>query len=133
MPRSMRMRRPAEFQGVRSKGKSTAGKHLALACLRDESLQDFRFGFVTSKRVGNAVARNRVRRRLRAIARREGSALEPGHWIVSIARKGAAEASFDELHREWKALARRLGILKRDGEDSPQGQKIWTLQKNGKG
>ena len=113
------MRRQAEFAGVRRKGRSTAGRFLVLATLRDELLSDFKFGFVTSRRVGNAVERNCVRRRLRAIVQREGGELVRGHFIVSIARRGAAEASYDELHREWKALAQKIGILSLERKNGP--------------
>ena len=112
----MRMRRKSEFLRVRQKGISCAGRFLVLACLRDETVPDFRFGFVTSKRVGNAVARNRVRRRLRSIVQREGEDLERGHYVVTIAKSGAAEASFDDLREDWAALVRRCGLRREPGD-----------------
>jgi ribonuclease P protein component len=104
------MRRQSEFLLVRRNGKSCAGRYLVLACLQDKSVPDFKFGFVTSRRVGNAVARNLVRRRLRSIVQREGEGIEQGHYMVMIARKGAAEASFDALRRDWKSLVGRCGL-----------------------
>ena len=116
MPRSMRMRHREEFLAVRRKGRSSRGKYLVLSCLPDAVIPQWRFGFITPGRVGNAVARNLVRRRLRAIVRGEGEHLLPGSYIVTIARWKAAEATFDELRTEWIGLAQRCGILRPVGD-----------------
>ena len=67
-----------------------------------------RFCFVTGKRVGNAVVRNRVKRRLREIVRNSASA--PGWDTVLIARKGAGDADFSELERAVHNLIRRTRL-----------------------
>jgi ribonuclease P protein component len=71
----------------------------------------WRAGFVTSARVGGAVVRNRVRRRLREIVRRHQHELRQGVWFVIIARYEVATASYDALEDEWLRLARRASIL----------------------
>jgi ribonuclease P protein component len=68
-------------------------------------------GFITSRRVGGAVVRNRVRRRLREIVRIDRPRLKPGCWLVLIARQKAAGVEFEELQREWRALAARAGLF----------------------
>ena len=93
-----------------------------LSCLSGGVIPDWKFGFITPKRVGNAVARNRVRRRLRAIVRGEGEHLVPGSYVVTIARWRAAEATFDELRTEWLGLARRCGILRVTGDGGGDGK-----------
>jgi ribonuclease P protein component len=70
-----------------------------------------RAGFVTSGRIGGAVVRNRVRRRLREIVRRHQHELRQEIWFVIIARYEAATASYDALQDEWLRLARRASIL----------------------
>ena len=70
-----------------------------------------RIGLITSRRVGNAVNRNRVRRRLREMVRFARPQMKEGHWIVLIARRHAAEAEFKTIEREWLSLARRASIL----------------------
>lgn len=70
-----------------------------------------RFGIVTSKRVGNAVVRNRVRRRLREICRLHRPELRPDAMVVVVAKPAGAAATFQELHEEWLILARRLSIF----------------------
>lgn len=111
-PRSRRITRRADFQRVRTKGKSLKGRFLVLGYLRDENLAgSWRLGLITTKRIGNAVVRNRVRRRLRGIVQRIGERFETGTWIVLIARHSAADASSEQLEKEWKWLMHRADLM----------------------
>ena len=76
-----------------------------------ESEEKFRVGLVTSRRLGGATVRNRVRRRLREIVRRNQHALKGGTWLVVIARPAAAQADSAALEEEWLRLARRAELL----------------------
>jgi ribonuclease P protein component len=76
-----------------------------------ENSGPWRAGFVTSSRLGGAVFRNRVRRRLREIVRRHQQELRQGIWFVIIARHEAVSASFAALEDEWLRLAKRASIL----------------------
>jgi len=71
----------------------------------------FKIGVVTSKRIGGAVARNRVRRRLREIVRRDQPRLRNGFWLVLVARPSAAEADYASLAKEWDRLVGRAEII----------------------
>ena len=106
------MTRRSEFAGVRQGGRSQAGRYLVMATLEDAAVVGFKFGFVTSKRVGNAVVRNLVRRRLRAIVREEGESLSAWRYIVLIARYRAGEASQEDLAKDFRKLVKRLEIGK---------------------
>jgi len=68
-------------------------------------------GIIASRRVGGAVARNKVRRRLRELIRVSRPDFPVGTLIVAIAKPASAIASFEELRGEWLLLARRLSIL----------------------
>jgi len=68
-------------------------------------------GFVTSKRIGGAVTRNKVRRRLREIVRKHQHDLRSGIWLVVVARPRAAGATYSALEQEWLRLAKRASIL----------------------
>ena len=70
-----------------------------------------RVGFVTSRRVGNAVTRNLVRRRLREIVRQDLPQVRRGLWLVLVAKRAAADASLEDLSGEWRTLARRAALL----------------------
>jgi ribonuclease P protein component len=67
---------------------------------------------VVSRRVGSAVIRNRVKRRLREIYRTELHALVPGLWIVVTAKPAAAGTGIEDLRSEWLRLGKRLSIFK---------------------
>jgi ribonuclease P protein component len=75
-----------------------------------------RAGFTLTRRFGNAVARNRTRRRLQAIVYPLLAGITPPRLIVTIPRGRAVQASAAELQREWLRLARRAGLLT-DGGD----------------
>jgi ribonuclease P protein component len=101
--------RKAQFDLVFREGKSWAGKPLVMRA-RPNGLELSRYGFTVSRRVGKAVVRNRVRRRLREILRT--LTLTPGWDIVFIARVPAAEAGYAGLSLAVRELLRRAGLIK---------------------
>lgn len=82
-----------------------------MASAAQDPLAATQFGVVTSRRVGPAVTRNRVRRRLREIIRAARLEVTPGWQVVTTAKPAASRASFSQLQDEWLLLARRLSIL----------------------
>ena len=72
-----------------------------------------RVGIVTTRKVGMAVVRNRIRRRIREVFRLHQFDLVAGVWLVTVARPSAATATFRELERDWLRLAERASILAR--------------------
>jgi len=67
-----------------------------------------RLGVVCGRRVGTAVARNRVRRRLREIVRQTPDLFRDGWWLVVVAQPAGAGADFGALARELRAALARL-------------------------
>jgi ribonuclease P protein component len=110
-PRSARITRSGEFARLKREGVSFHGKLMVLSVLRIEPTAATRIGVVTSRRLGGAVQRNRVRRRLREIVRLARPALARGLWVVIVARRGAAGAEFAALRDDWTRLAERSSIL----------------------
>ena len=112
-PKARRLTRSAEFLQVKNEGRSHRGALMILGVLQRGDADDtFRAGFVTSKRIGGAVVRNRVRRRLREIVRVRQHTLRAGISLVVIARPAAANASYSALADEWLRLAKRASILR---------------------
>lgn len=70
-----------------------------------------RLGITVSKRVGNAVARNRVKRRIREWFRAEREQLDPRMDLVVIGRSQAAPLSGGEISRQLGQATRELGVL----------------------
>ena len=111
LPKSRRITNQAEFSRVRKAGKSVTGRFLVMGYMKDETLEEpFKLGLITTKKVGNAVVRNRIRRRLRAVLQRSGDQILPGYWLVLVARKGAAKATSAQLEKEWKWMLHKVGI-----------------------
>ncbi len=71
-----------------------------------------RIGITTGKKLGHAVVRNRVRRRLREVYRLNEAAFQPGWDIVVVARSKAVTADFAGLTAGYLSLAKKAGILK---------------------
>jgi len=109
--RSSRLSRASEFKLVKTSGKSWTGKHLVLAILKRETETATRIGIIATKRLGNAVSRNQIRRRIREIFRLNQHRIQRGLWLVTIARRSSATAAFDELERDWLRLVERASIL----------------------
>lgn len=82
--------------------------------------QPVRIGFSVSKRVGGAVVRNRVKRRLREAVRVRLTSLTPGWDIVVSARPAAASAPFETLDAEIGALLQRAGLAPRPRDSKDQ-------------
>jgi ribonuclease P protein component len=110
-PKTRRLTHRLEFERVKRNGTTQRGKFLMLNAMPLENSGPWRAGFVTSSRLGGAVFRNRVRRRLREIVRRHQHELRQGIWFVIIARHGAVSAGYAALEDEWLRLARRASIL----------------------
>ena len=73
-----------------------------------------RVGITVSKKLGHAVVRNRVRRRLREVYRLNESSFQPGWDIVVVARSRCISASFQEIVNAYLTLAHKAGILRPD-------------------
>jgi ribonuclease P protein component len=111
-PKSRRLTLDSEFQRVRTEGASIRGGTLTLGVLKNAELETpARAVFVTSRRVGRAVVRNRIRRRLREIFRKHQHEISGGVWIVTIASARATRETFHTLEDEWLRLAQRASIL----------------------
>ena len=110
LPRAARLTKSVEFRRVRREGRSWPGRHVTLAVLFDAETGMSRIGIITTRQIGGAVVRNRVRRRLRDIVRLTRQRLKVGCWIVLLAKRSAASVTSDRLRDDWEQLAQRAGI-----------------------
>ena len=113
-PQNRRITQRRDFGRIRREGKTYRGHFLLLGVLEDRSVPDLKVGFITTRRLGNAVTRNRVRRRLRGIFQRLGDDLQGGYYLVMIPRAAAASASSEVLEKEWKWLIHQSGLYRED-------------------
>jgi ribonuclease P protein component len=120
-----RLKRRAEFLQVAAANRKWVAPGLILQVRRQPStesqteaaplaaqLEPVRVGFTASRKVGNAVARNRARRRLRAVAREVLDHAEPGNDFVLIARPATVERDYQALVSDLVAGLKRLKLYR---------------------
>ena len=118
-PRSSRICRKADFEEVFSKGVRWSTRHLR-AVVHEAGRDESRLGLAVSRKVGNAVVRNRLKRRLREIFRVERS-LAPAHRdLILIPRPGCSDLDFQKLRLEVIDLISRS--VDSSGEPRPSGE-----------
>ncbi len=108
MQRRHRLTASKQFSQIHREGLSIANRFLVVRVLSN-GLDYSRFGFQVSKRIGNAVVRNRVKRRLREVVRL--TPVNPGWDAVFIARRGINQANFQELQQATENLLRRTHLV----------------------
>lgn len=104
------MKRASEFAMVRKAGRSDAGRFLILSTAPLPNPQELsRFGIITTKRIGHAVLRNTLRRRVREILRAHAEPLSTGLYVVVVVRNRAAMTDYAGLEKDFrKLLAKRM-------------------------
>ena len=111
LKRHQTMKRASEFAMVRAQGSSAAGRFLVLSTLpysgEGAGAKESRFGIITTKRLGHAVVRNLLRRRVRELLREHGAPLETGLSVVIVVRNRAAMADYAALEKDLLKLIAR--------------------------
>jgi ribonuclease P protein component len=103
-----RLRQRADFRAAASSLRAATPAFVVQGRLRDDEGPP-RVGFTVSKKVGSAVERNRVRRRLRALVRRDGASLMRAHCdYVVVGRRAALSRRFEAMCEDFSAALRRL-------------------------
>lgn len=111
MRKENRLASEADFRRVRGEGRAWAHPLLVLHARRTGD-PTFRLGVSTSKRLGKAVVRNRLRRRFRELFRARLRGLREGWDVVIVARPGAASATFAQLGEAVDQLLARAHLLR---------------------
>jgi ribonuclease P protein component len=112
MHKKHRLRKRADFQRVRRNGRTSAHPLLVLSMLAN-GLEHSRFGFVVGRRIGQAVSRNRIKRRMRESVRIrvQKDEIAAGWDVVLIARYPIQSASFRQVDEAIGLLLHRAGLL----------------------
>ena len=103
-----------EFQIVYKRGKSLGNKHIVMFMLKNGNNINC-LGISASKKIGKAVVRNKIRRRLKEAYKMLEPEVSEGYDIVILPRAGIVEASFLEVKSSIKHLLRKHGIWRQNG------------------
>lgn len=107
------LKKNSDFRRLYAKGKSAVNPYMVLYCRRN-SLGVNRLGYTVSTKLGHAVVRNRVRRRLREIYRLNSPAMKTGYDIVVVARSRCVNARYAKMDAAFLDACGTLGLLRED-------------------
>ena len=105
------LKKNSDFRRLYAKGKSAVTPYLVLYA-RPNRLGENRLGYTVSVKLGHAVVRNRVRRRLREIYRLNAPQLRQGHDIVIVARSRAVGSEYRKLNAAFLRACESLGLMR---------------------
>lgn len=108
MQRERRLTDSKRFPLIHQEGRVWANRLLVMKIIPN-GLDNSRFGFLVGKRIGNAVVRNKVKRRLRDVIRLEP--VQAGWDVIFIARRGADSSDYNQLKRAAGGLLKRAKLL----------------------
>ncbi len=104
-----RLKQRADFLAAAATGRKAASAAFVLQARERIDGGPVRFGFTVSKKVGNAVERNRVRRRLREMVRLSpAERMRAGHDYVLIGRRSALRVPFERMAQDFEGALRRV-------------------------
>lgn len=111
LQRASRITSGDDYRGVVRRGSRFVGEHTVTYVRMNPKGGHPRFGFIVAKTVGNAVTRNLVRRRLKAICHARLVQAAPGADVVIRALPSAATAPFASLHDEVDRAFAKRGVI----------------------
>ena len=131
MRKEYRVKKNEDFQEAFKKGKSVANRQFVLYILKRPEQVHFRIGLSVSKKIGNAVTRNRIKRYVRQAFHEFDGQLHNGLDYIIIARKPTAEMDFFEVKQSLSHVLRLARVLKkpRDGQSKTVEVKKKAIKK----
>ncbi|MBW7475629.1 ribonuclease P protein component [Paenibacillus oenotherae] len=112
MHRKLRLRNRNDFSRIYRHGKSFANGQFVVYWSRQMKAEPFRLGVSASKKIGNAVVRNRMRRMVKEIVRAHKERIVEKIDLIVIVRKPAVDMKMKELDKSMLHVLKRAGLLK---------------------
>jgi ribonuclease P protein component len=116
MAKTVPIRKNNEFIRAYRKGSFYVGRYLILYALKNK-FETNRLGITTSKKVGNSVKRNRIRRLVRENYRADEEYIKKGFDLIFVARKSELLPEFKDIKKEMKFLLKKLKIFDQERWD----------------
>lgn len=112
MQKKLRLRNREDFSRIYRNGKSFANSQFVVYWSRQHQSDPFRLGVSASKKIGNAVVRNRMRRLVKEIVRHQQERIVEKLDIIVIVRKPAVGLEMKDLEKSMLHVLKRAGLLK---------------------
>lgn len=109
LQRRYRLTGKRQFQAVYGRGRSYVGNYLVLY-VKENQLDHTRIGFAVSKKIGKAVVRNQVKRKLREVCRLNLDRFAKGYDIIFVARRKIKGINYHLVEQEIEKLCLKAGL-----------------------
>lgn len=120
MKKENRLKKRKQFNWTFKNGTSVHTNDLVLIYTSSWA-KDYKVGFSVTKKVGKAVVRNKVKRRLREVVTKLNGKILPKHTLVFVAKPSIVQTEFAEIDRQVKLLLKKANLIKE------LWKKFWTL------
>ncbi|MBM7716805.1 ribonuclease P protein component [Siminovitchia sp. FSL H7-0308] len=118
MKKTFRIKKNTEFQAVFRKGASVANRQFVVYILEKKDQGHFRIGLSVSKKIGNAVTRNRIKRYIRQFFQENQTRVSPMKDYVIIARKPAAEMDYHSIKKSLEHVLLLGKSIRKESNDN---------------
>ena len=108
-----RLKKRYQFSYVYKYGEHVSGNYIVLYFTTSKT-KTVKVGFAVTKKVGHAVVRNKIRRRLREIVKNQLQNLKQNYNIIVVAKDNITNARFDELANEFNKLIKKANLQKNE-------------------
>ena len=105
-----RLKKRYQFNYVYKSGEHFSGEHMVLYVVSSKT-KNIKVGLAVTKKVGHAVVRNKIRRRLREIIKKQVPNLNQNNNIIVVARDNISSASFEKLSNEFLKLIKKADLI----------------------
>ncbi|WP_449538285.1 ribonuclease P protein component [Ferdinandcohnia sp. Marseille-Q9671] len=112
MKKEYRIKKNQDFQTAFKSGKSSANRQFVVYVYQNEGQEHFRIGLSVSKKIGNAVTRNRIKRLIRQFFLEHKSLVKDKDYVI-IARKPVAQMSYEEVQKSLLHVLKLAKVLKK--------------------
>jgi len=112
MEKELKLKNNLEFRKIYDSGKSFANRYLVIFFKKNNQPYT-RVGFTTTKKLGNSVIRNKVKRRMKEAFRLNNHKIKDGYDLIFLSRVSAKDVSYKDIESAILHLAKLSGILKK--------------------
>lgn len=109
LAKEYRINQSRDYNNIYKNGKKVPGRYIIVYIL-ENGLGFNRYGVVTSKKIGNAVNRNKIKRQLRAIIKNNLDKIKTSHDIVIVGRHKIGGTEYDLLENDYRIVMRKSGL-----------------------